>query len=112
MTDTTPFVCPNCGSIIAPDDEFCSHCGIKLTQKNQKIGIGKQIWIYFVALALPPFGLVWTWKYLRTDNPQMKRIGWIALILTVVAIILTVWTIQGFLQGVQNQMNSYSNLGL
>lgn len=109
--DNSQFICPSCGSITAPDDVFCGHCGFQLN-RQVKIGIGKQIWIYFVALFLPPFGLIWTWKYLRGTNPQAKRIGWMALILTIVGILLTIWATAGFLSSVQNQMNSYSNLGL
>lgn len=112
--DTMQFVCPQCGSITTPDDTFCSHCGVKLNQ-IVTIGMGKQIWIYFVSLALPPFGLIWTWKYLRSGTPQQKRIAWIALILTVISIIVTVWVTVGFLQGISDQINSvsnFSNLGL
>lgn len=105
------FVCPNCGSIIAPNDKFCSKCGAKLNQP-QIVGIGKQIYIYFVSFFLPPFGLIWTWKFLRTDNTKLRIIGWVAAGLTVVSIILTVWVTLGFLQSLQQQLNSYSNLGL
>jgi|SRR5579872_3619517 len=107
--DTMQFVCPVCGNITAPDDVFCSHCGAQLANHNQNIGIGKQIWIYFVSLALPPFGFIWTWKYLKSGTPQQKRVGWIALILTVISIILTVWVTVGFLQGISSQINSVSN---
>ncbi|HSD98124.1 MAG TPA: zinc ribbon domain-containing protein [Patescibacteria group bacterium] len=112
--DNSQFVCPVCGSITAPDDVFCSHCGTKL---NRVVAIGwvRQIWIYFVSFFLPPFGLIWTWKYLRSDKPPLKRIGWISLLLTVVSIILTAWVTVGFFQGVSSQINSvsnYSNLGL
>ena len=106
------FVCQTCGNILAPDDTFCGHCGAKVGSGVQTIGLGKQIWIYFVSLFLPPLGLIWTWKYLRSGSPQQKRIGWIALALTVVGILLTLWTIGGFLQGIQTQLNSYTNLGL
>lgn len=102
------FVCPNCGNITAPDDTFCSHCGAKLNTPVA-IGIGKQIWIYFVSIFLPPLGLIWVWKYLRNGTSQQKRIAWIALILTVIASIITIWVTIGFLQGVQNQINSVSN---
>src|SRR5689334_3790930 len=109
--ETSTFVCPSCGSITAPDDVFCGHCGAKLN-RIVTVGLGKQIWIYFVSLFLPPFGLLWVWRYLRLGTPQQKRIGWIALGLTILGILLTIWATAGFLSSVQNQMNSYSNLGL
>ena len=105
-------VCPNCGSILAPDDLFCARCGAKIVNQAQSVGLGKQIYIYAVSLFLPPLGLVWTWKYLRSSSSQMKRVGIIAAILTIISIWLTIWATMGFLQGMQSQLNSYSNLGL
>lgn len=109
--DNAQFVCPSCGAITAPDDVFCGHCGFKLNRQIT-IGIGRQIWIYFVSLALPPFGLIWTFKYFRSSSPQNKRIAWIALILTIASILLTIWASMAFLQGVQSQINSVSNSSL
>ena|SRR5260221_5495030 len=110
--DTPTLVCPNCGNILVPGDLFCPKCGAKIVNQPQSVGIGKQIYVYFVALFLPPFGLIWTWKYLKASSPQIKRVGIIALILTIVGILLTLWTIGGLVQGMQSQLNSYSNLGL
>lgn len=110
--DTPSLICQNCGNTLSPDDLFCSTCGTKIEKQPLTVGIGRQIWIYFISLALPPFGLIWTWKYLRSSNSQLKRIGIIAAILTVISIILTIWTTVGFLQGIQSQLNSYTNMGL
>ena len=107
--DAQSLICPTCGSILAPDDMFCSHCGAQVVKKVATIGLGKQIYIYFVSLFLPPFGLVWTWKFFRTGNAQMKRVGWIALILTIVSTIFTIWITIGFFQGLQSQINSVSS---
>lgn len=109
--ETQQLVCSNCGAILAPDDMFCSHCGTK-TNIAQTIGIGRQIYIYSVSFLLPPFGLVWTWRYLRKGNTQQKRVGIIAGVLTVLSVVFAWWIMAGFLQGVQNQLNSYSNVGL
>lgn len=109
--DTTQFVCPTCGSITAPDDAFCSRCGVKLNRVFS-IGLGKQIWIYFVSFFLPPLGLIWVWKYFRMDSALAKKVAWISLALTIVSIVLTVWATGAFFQTIQNQMNSYSNVGL
>lgn len=103
-------ICPNCGSIVAPDDVFCGHCGAKITTAPQGISMGRQIYIYLVSFFLPPLGLIWTFKYFR--DPQKRNIGIIAAGITAVAVILTVWLTMGFFQGLQNQMNQYSNWGL
>lgn len=110
--DTQQLVCPTCGNILVPGDVFCPKCGTKIIQVPQNIGIGRQIYIYVISFLLPPLGLIWTWKYLRTGNSQQKRIGLIAAGLTVISIILTLWATMGFFSGLQSQMSSYTNLGL
>jgi|GEM_PF-2075713 len=44
--------------------------------------------VYFVSLLFPPFGLYYTVKYLLLDNDsnEKRRLGWIALVCTVLAI--------------------------
>ncbi len=103
------FVCHACGSVLAPDDIFCSHCGATVASVVETVGLWKQIWIYFVSIVFPPFGFIWTWKYLRSDNFELKRVGIIATVLTVVAIIVTIWVTLGFFQGMQSQLNAISN---
>ncbi|HYK08815.1 MAG TPA: zinc-ribbon domain-containing protein [Candidatus Eisenbacteria bacterium] len=110
--DTPTLVCPNCGNILVPGDAFCPKCGAKVENQAQSVGIGKQIYVYFVSFFLPPFGLIWAWKYMRSSSSQMKRVGIVAIVLTIAGIFLTIWTTMGFLQGMQAQLNSYSNLGL
>lgn len=110
--DTPTLVCPNCGNILIPGDAFCPKCGTKIENTLQRVGIGKQIYVYFVSLFLPPFGLIWTWKYLKASSPQIRYVGIAAAVFTVVGIGITIWTTMGFLQGMQAQLNSYSNLGL
>lgn len=104
-----PLVCSHCGAILAPDDVFCSRCGTK-TGLVQKIGIGRQIYIYVICFLLPPFGLIWVFRYWK--NPAARRIAMVALLLTVVSLVVAWWTLTSFFQGLQNQMNSYTNLGL
>jgi len=65
------------------------------------ITVGKQIIIYLVSFFLPPFGLGWGFKYIRFHDEKVKKVGLIAIILTIVSIILTIWISKSF-------MNSYS----
>lgn len=107
--ETAPLICPKCGAILAPDMQFCPHCGMPVAVKPLTIGMGKQIYIYVVSLLLPPLGLIWTWKYLRSSSSQAKKVGWIALILTIISVVATIWLTMSFLQGLGSQINSVSN---
>lgn len=107
----TPTICPQCQNILLPNENFCPKCGFQIVQTPQVVGIGRQAWIYFVSLFLPPLGFIWTFKYFRSDNTQLKRIALIATVLTIISIIVSIWFTVGFFQGIQQQVNMYQSLG-
>ncbi len=98
--------CPHCGAGVAPDAIFCSHCGKPLEEPRLSTSIGKQILIYCVSLFLPPFGLTWTFKYLRQQNKTARTVGLVSLILTIIGIIGTVWIMMGFVNNLNSSLNS------
>lgn len=104
-TTVSATVCPKCGNTIFPTDEFCAHCGLKLSFTKETFSTGKIIWIIFVSLVLPPFGLVWTFKYFRSKNQSEKKIAIMSLILTIVSVILNLWIGVGIFSAVNQQVN-------
>ena len=106
----TQLICPTCGNILTPDNIFCPKCGTKVSDSAGRVSFGKQISIYSMSLFLPPFGLIWTFKYL--NDPNRRIVGFIAGAITIISLILTVWLTMGFFQGIQSQMSQYSNVGL
>lgn len=56
-----------------------------------QISLLKQTFIYLGSLLLPPLGLVWGFKYLKQKDPAVKRVGYLAILLTVISLVLTVW---------------------
>ena len=107
---TAPTLCPHCGNQITPLDIFCPVCGTFL--KDEPISLGKQIWVYLVSFFLPPFGLIWVKKYLKSPHESNRRAGWIIITLTIVSLIVSLWVGFGLISSVQTQINSYSSLGL
>ena len=83
--------CPYCHFALIATGSFCPNCGKALEKKPLSITLLKQIIIYLVSFCLPPLGLAWGFKYLREDNQQAKRIGLIAILLTIISLVLTVW---------------------
>lgn len=90
----------------------------KIIQKHQasldlektvlSVTVAKQIVIYLVSFFLPPFGLVWAFKYIKSDDEKAKKIGWIAVLLTTISLILIFWVSKAFIdnltQSINNQM--------
>ncbi len=101
--------CQKCGAAISPDAYFCPNCGAILREKPASTSLAAQIKVYAVSALLPPFGLVYVWKYLKQPDDASKRVGWIALVLTVLMPVLTVWltiaTINSFNQALDAAFN-------
>src|SRR5260370_18980619 len=80
--------CPYCGQAVDKTFDFCPHCG-KSLEVLRGISIGKQIYIYFMSLFLPPAGIVYCLRYMKSSIAQIKTVGMIALTLTMISIVLT-----------------------
>lgn len=89
--------CPFCNNLISPTFFYCPVCGKKIKEAPVSTSLAKQLLIYSVSFFLPPFGLGWAFSYLKQENPMARRIGWVALILTVVSVIATIWVTIGFI---------------
>ena len=84
-------MCPSCHAAIQTGACFCQNCGAALKEKPPPTSVGAQIKIYAVSALLPPFGLIYVWRYLKQPDETSRRIGWVALILTIVMTIATLW---------------------
>lgn len=77
--------------------------------------IAKQISVYAISILLPPLGLWPGIKYILQKDEKMKTVGIIAVILTIISTIVTIWlfasTLSGITSGVNSSLNQYQNLG-
>lgn len=109
-----PTTCPFCHfQIIDPEHSyFCPNCGKKL--KEPPLTLFKQIGIYLVSIFLPPLGLWPGIKYLLQSDEKKKMVGLIAIVLTLLSTVITIWLTIGFVnnlnQGVNTQLQQYQNL--
>ncbi len=107
--------CPVCHITVPASFFFCPNCGASLRPSPPVVTLKQQISAYSVALFLPPFGLWYVWKYIRSSDPKTKKVGVVALTLTVISIIITIWTVVGLTnsvnQAVNQSLGSYGNLG-
>ena len=105
-------ICPYCKSMVLPDAYFCPNCGKQLKDKPLSATLLKQIIIYSVSFFLPPFGLWYAFKYLKAGDSKSKKIGIVAIILTIISIALTIWLTYGIINSVMQPFNEINNLNL
>jgi len=65
--------------------------------------------IYFVSFFLAPFGLGYVFKYLKSGGKIERRVGYIALALTILAIVIELWVGGAFFNA---QVQALHELGL
>jgi len=103
-------VCPNCKTPIFKISFFCYHCGNKVKEPPVSTRIGRQIWIYFVSFFFPPFGLVPGIKYLRQENSQAQKIGFVAILLTILSVIIATAVLLQLITQAQQQIQAQLSL--
>jgi len=96
--------CPSCAAPISPEMNFCPQCGKKFKEPPPSKLIGAQIVVYFVSFFLPPLGLWYVYKYLRYGDAAAKKIGYAALILTVIAIGIAFWTTEALVSSLNQSL--------
>ena len=102
--------CRFCGGSILLSDYFCPNCGKKLKDKSLSTAITKQILVYSLSLLLPPLGLWPAIKYLKQDSEKSRIIGFIAILITIISIAITVWLTFRFMNIFNQQLNDNLNL--
>lgn len=111
MEQTT---CKFCGFPVSTNFYYCPGCGKKLI--DPPITTVREIGVYLVSIFLPPFGLWPGIKYLTQKNEKAKRVGTIAIVLTIISTVVTIWisviAINNLNQTINSQVNQYQNLGL
>ena len=101
---TESVTCPSCHATIPLQDaKFCPYCGKVLSIPTS---VGKQIVVYLVSLLVPPFGFWYVWKYLRQGDKKSRIIGIVSLILTIIAIVLSIWLWEKSVAALNQAMNS------
>lgn len=109
--------CKYCGSEIPENSYFCPVCGKKLKEKEEKITLLRELFIYILCFIFMPFGMYWFFKYFRNPDGAKKRVAYVSLIITLIAIIATFWVTYNYIQSIKGYMNTsqyqqFSELGL
>jgi len=90
-----PLICPYCHTTLPYNSYFCFNCGKKVHEPP--ISVWTELKIYVYSILLPPIGLWYGYRYLTgkdsIKDPAGKRVGLVAIILTVVVCIALVWQV-------------------
>ena len=111
MEENIQATCPHCKNQVLPIDIFCPACGKKLKNGEFSTNIQKQLGVYLLSFFLPPFGLFPAIKYLRQADSKSKTIGAIALVLTVISILITIFLTKLVLGTFESKLQLYQGIG-
>lgn len=106
--------CTVCHFPIADTFYFCPNCGKKIHEPPPSTTLMKQLSIYALSIFLPPLGLWPGIRYVRQPDQKTRMVGMIAIFLTIVSTIVTVWLtmeIMNIMQmTIQDQLQPYGGL--
>jgi hypothetical protein len=102
--------CPQCGQAVPAEAFFCPHCGMQLAEAPFAMSLIAQVGIYALSFFLPPLGLWPGIKYARRADAKAKQVGWIAIILTVISTVISIWLIDQFLNVYLNTITQLNGL--
>ena len=106
MDIATETSCPSCNAAITLKANFCSQCGKQIKEPPFSISIVKLLLVYFVSFFLAPFGLGYAFKYLRLSDKRAKRIGTMAIVLTILGITVVVLTASTFMDSFYGSLDT------
>lgn len=100
-------ICKFCGQAVLTNYYFCPYCGKKLIEPP--ITAFKEICVYLLSVFLPPLGLWPGIKYLLQKNTKAKRVGSVAIVLTIISTVVTLWLSVVAFNGLSQTINSQLN---
>jgi hypothetical protein len=102
--------CKHCNYPVAETFYFCPNCGKKIKDPPPITTLSKQISLYLISVLLPPLGLWPGFRYLFSKDPKAKVIGTIAIVLTIVSLVVSIWATANYLTSQLDSLNSLNNL--
>ena len=100
--------CPACLAPLPENANYCPNCGKAL---HADISASRKAYVYFISIALPPFGLWYGWKYWQENTSAARKVAITAMVLTMVSLFLTIWGTRAMLDSVGQSMGTLKDLG-
>jgi hypothetical protein len=99
-------LCGVCHVQVRGTDYFCFNCGANLRTKPESFGapmVGK---IFAGAFLVPPMGIIWGIRFLRSSDPSVKTAGAVSVLLTSAVLIWLTLTSISLVNTINAQVNS------
>jgi len=107
--DASLNVCPTCHQTVKKTDYYCFNCGANLKPAPPSTTVASQLTLYLKSFFFPPLGFVWGFKYLRQSDAKSKLIGFVAMGITAVLLVVIVITTVRVVNTVDEQVNKQLN---
>jgi len=105
--------CPSCKKEIDDSVNFCPNCGQEFILEKKALSPVKKRRIYLASFFLSPLGLIWFFKYFRSDEKENKKVAYIALVLTLLPLIFTLIVSKKYISVMSTTMGTYKdNMGV
>ncbi|MEK7465433.1 MAG: zinc ribbon domain-containing protein [Patescibacteria group bacterium] len=104
--------CSNCGVALSVDVNFCPQCGKKIKEPGPSTDGMTQARIYFLSFAIPGSGFWYGYQYLKHGGEREKKIGYVAMGITLAAILIGVWSVAAFLNQLSQSLQSVQGIGI
>jgi len=88
---------------------FLSQLRVALKTKPSSTSIRTEIKVYAVSALLPPFGLVYVWRYYKQSDRVSQRIAAIALVLTILVTAASVYVTIDAVDSFNRMLNAALN---
>lgn len=98
--------CSTCHQPVQESDFFCANCGAKLKEPAPSMTLMSQVILYAGSVFIPPMGIFWSRKYFRYPDSKARKIGMIAVALTLVSLLFTIVTTLQVVNSLNAQLNS------
>ena len=103
--------CPECKNKIDEKVFYCPICGKKIKEKPAAMDFWHLAWLFGLSALLPPLNLGLSMKYIKSPDPNAKKMGWLSLgVMTVAILVGFAWAIkwaQNFNKQVSSEMDKY-----
>lgn len=102
--------CSVCQTDIVPNTNFCSNCGARIESANASLTLAFKLRILFVSVLLAPFGLIFFFKFYKSESKNKKKWAYIALVLTLISTAYTILLVSTYIKTVGSYTDIYSGL--
>jgi hypothetical protein len=83
-------LCPACHVVVRPGDYYCFNCGKNLHPAPPSLSFGTLAGFFVGSLVLPPMGIIWGFRYIKSPDMKAKVFGFLLAVCTIIELVVLV----------------------